>query len=123
MANANQQIGYKFEDLGAQHLVDHGYKILAKNYRCRYGEIDIIAQNKNTLVFVEVKFRSQQDFGNALQMVTPSKQRKIIHTAQHYLQKNRRLNYLDGRFDVVGITQKDADESLEIEWIQGAFTI
>jgi putative endonuclease len=98
----NQTAGILGEELAADALRTRGYAILATRYRTRYGEIDIVASDQNTLVFVEVKARQDSRYGTAAESVTPWKQRKIIAMARDYL---RRLNRDDipCRFDVVAI--------------------
>ncbi|WP_137939150.1 YraN family protein [Chitinivorax sp. B] len=77
--------GAAAEAVAARFLIRHGLKIVARNYRCRLGEIDLIALDGNTLVFVEVKARSGSGFGGSIYSITPAKQRKLLATAQHYL--------------------------------------
>ena len=82
--SSNGSFGKKAEDLAFQLLKQNGYKILERNFRSRFGEIDIVAQDKDTLVFVEVKARSNRNFGLPEEAVTPSKLRKIQKTAEYY---------------------------------------
>lgn len=82
------------EDASAKHLKKIGYNILARNYRKRYGEIDIIAQKGNKIIFAEVKTRTRTDFGEPSEAVTISKQQKIIKTAESFIMENG----LDGEF-------------------------
>jgi len=90
---------------------------LDKNYRCKLGEIDLIMQHEDTLVFVEVRLRSHPAFANAAESVTIRKQQKIIYAAQHYLQQHRLTDKAICRFDVIGFC-KNGDP----EWIQNAFS-
>ena len=98
----NQKAGKLGEDLAAEALRELGYAILARRYRTRYGEIDIVATDKDTLIFVEVKARRTDRFGSAAESVTGWKQRRIAAMALDYL---RRVNRPDApcRFDVVAI--------------------
>ncbi len=106
------------EDFTSDYLVKHGYKIVARNYHSRYGEIDIIARDEEFLVFVEVKARKKNGLTNPLEAVTKSKQTKIIKTAQLFLLQN---NFdLQPRFDVAAVhTVGQRIES--IDYIRSAF--
>ncbi|HFE36990.1 MAG TPA: YraN family protein [Gammaproteobacteria bacterium] len=108
-------IGNQAESVAEAFLKKKQLKILKKNFRSPVGEIDIIAKDHETLVFVEVKFRKSADFGQPYETVTRAKQRKIIRTAQWYLQKHPKLANKACRFDVISIHQDD------INWIQNAF--
>lgn len=108
-------IGQQAEDKAARFLEKRGLLVLARNFRCRGGEIDLICRDKNTLVFVEVRMRRNADFGGAGASITLSKQRRIILAAQHYLLANAKANS-DCRFDCVLL---DGDS---IEWIRDAFS-
>lgn len=77
--------GNRGEHAACKYLIQKGYRILERNFRKRYGEIDIIAQKNDVISFVEVKTRSTTDFGNACEAVTPKKQQKIIRTANAYI--------------------------------------
>lgn len=109
--------GNEAEKLACGYLEQKGLHTLERNYRCKMGEIDIIMQDQDTLVFVEVRYRKQNAFGSAAESVTPSKQKKLIRAAYHYLGFHQRHNSLC-RFDVLAITGT-ANE--QIEWIPNAF--
>lgn len=113
MAQRREQ-GEAAEQRARRHLESLGLRFVRANYQCRRGEIDLIMRERDTLVFVEVRQRRHTAFGGALASVTHAKQRRIILTAQHYLQRMR----LDApvRFDVVAI---EADR--ELHWIRDAF--
>ena len=119
---SKRNIGEQYENLAADYLGKHGCRIIARNFRCRRGEIDLVVQENRTVAFVEVKYRTNDSFGSAISMVTAAKQRKLIYTAQIFLQQNSKLSSLDARFDVVGITPTANGNELEYEWIRGAFT-
>jgi putative endonuclease len=89
-------------------------KLITNNYRCRLGEIDLILQDKETLVFVEVRMRSSSHFGGAATSIDARKQAKLIHTAQHYLATLKHIPPC--RFDAVLLSTPD-----NIEWIKNAF--
>lgn len=109
------------ENAAVRYLKRHGYKIIERNFSCRFGEIDIIAKDKEYLVFIEVKLRKSNDFGGALGAITPSKIEKIRKTANLYIMKNPDIPV---RFDVVAITG-DAGKKIfkpdSIEVIKNAF--
>ena len=92
--------GNQGEEMACQYLTGQGYHILARNYRKPCGEIDIIASNKKTLIFVEVKKRASNAFGGPLAAVTPSKQHKIALTALYFI-KEKAPKFDSIRFDVV----------------------
>jgi putative endonuclease len=112
--------GKRGEDLAAASLEKAGYRILERNYRCRFGEIDIIAEEGRVLVFVEVKCRRTELFGDPLEAVGPRKQRKISKISLHYLAE-RHLEHRAARFDVVAVHLSPAD--CRIELIRNAFDL
>jgi putative endonuclease len=120
MPHQKQKFGEKGEVLAARHLKKKGYRIIETNYRTKLGEIDIVAQDRDTLVFVEVKSRRSWRFGNPKAAVTPSKQRKISMVALHYLKATRRSN-ASARFDVVAVTL--TRDKPQIEIIKNAFEL
>ena len=107
--------GLEAEKLAATFLMQHGLKLVTQNYHCRFGEIDLIMHDAKTLVFVEVRLRTNSQFGSAGASITLQKQRKLISTAQHYLQQ-----YGDSpcRFDAILMDKTDLQH---IEWIRNAF--
>jgi putative endonuclease len=114
--------GIAAEQLAATFLMQHGLKLITQNYHCRFGEIDLVMQDGKTLVFVEVKLRSSNQFGGAAASITPQKQQKMIFTAQHYLQ-TQKLGDVPCRFDVILMQSADlaATDLKHIEWIRNAF--
>jgi putative endonuclease len=113
-------IGAQGEEIAARYLLSKKYEILHRNYRCRHGEIDIIARRKNVLIFVEVKTRRSCAFGSPLEAVSLKKQRSISSVAQAYLQHNR-LSGNAARFDVIAVQLGSG--SPEIEHIENAFEL
>jgi putative endonuclease len=107
-------LGQTAESRAAAYLHAHGLKLLARNWRCRFGEIDLVMQDGATLVFVEVRLRSRSDFGGAAASVTPGKQKKLLAAARQYLAALQALPPC--RFDVVALTGSGAPE-----WIKNAF--
>ena len=112
--NANNA-GLEAEKLAATFLAKHGLKLVTQNYHCRFGEIDLIMQDAKTLVFIEVRLRSNAKFGSAGASITPQKQQKLIATAQHYLQQHGDAAC---RFDAILMDKADLQQ---IEWIRNAF--
>ena len=110
--------GEKGETIAAAYLKKNGYRILETNFRCSLGEIDIIARDKEDLVFVEVKTRKSLDLGYPEQAVGIKKQKKISQLALFYLQKKNVTN-TKARFDVVAVTMSET--SNEVKLIKNAF--
>lgn len=117
MANT-RRIGHKYEDRAAAFLIEHGFKIRDRNFFSRGGEIDIIASEGSTIVFVEVRYRGTKagGVGTALESVDPHKQLRICRTATRYLQKYNLFAVEDFRFDVIAIGAGG-----DIEHIRNAF--
>ncbi len=105
--------GAAAEDRAAAYLQRQGMKLLARNYRCRQGEIDLILREGATLVFVEVRSRANSSFGGAAASITQAKQAKLIRAAQHYLSQQTSLPPC--RFDAILI------EGDELQWLKHAF--
>lgn len=110
-----REIGLQAEQVACHFLEKNGLKLLARNYRCTFGEIDLIMRDNNDIVFVEVRKRTNIDFGSAVESVTLTKQRKVIKAAMHYLQKLRWFDKVHCRFDIIGISQG------QMEWLKDAF--
>ena len=116
---AHLQRGAAAEALAAQHLEGHGLRILARNVRCRGDEVDLIALDHNTVVFVEVRLRRNGRFGGAAASITATKQQRVILAAQHWLAGAGRTHARRPcRFDAVLL---DALSSAHIAWLKGAF--
>lgn len=107
--------GEAAESLAADFLRARGLTITERNYHCRFGEIDLVAQDGKTLVFVEVRQRRSDNLGGARESITAAKRRRLITAARHYLA--RRRGAPPCRFDAVFIRGEPA----EIEWIRNAF--
>ncbi len=108
--------GLAAEKLAATYLMQQGLTLVCSNFHCAYGEIDLIMQEGKTLVFVEVRLRSNPRFGSAAASITPHKQQKLIRTAQYYLQQH--AGHLACRFDAVLL---NGYNSAEPEWLRNAF--
>lgn len=117
----NNLIGAWGEALAAEYLLKKKYRLIATNFRCRYGEIDIIASNKKFLVFVEVKLRKSSKFANAFEYVDRHKQDRLRTTAQLYLSQHP--TDLQPRFDVIEIYAPEGEltQSPTINHMEDAF--
>lgn len=114
-----QDIGRDGEKSAERFLCARGLRLLMRNYRCAAGEIDLVMQESNTLVFVEVRRRRSTAFGSPLETVSAAKQRKLAAAAQHFLLKQNISSRQAMRFDVVGIVCQGDEE--KIDWIPNAF--
>ena len=108
--------GLQAEKLAVNYLIEHGLKLVAQNYHCRFGEIDLVMLDAKTLVFIEVRLRTSHYFGDAAASITPQKQHKIQLTAQHFLQQYSTLPAC--RFDVILMNKLDMQA---ITWLKNAF--
>ncbi|PLY03277.1 MAG: YraN family protein [Desulfuromonas sp.] len=120
MSEARLALGRWGEDAAAAHLKQAGLKIVTRNVRTPVGEIDLLARQGKTWVFVEVKTRRSRRCGTPAEAVTPRKQQQIIRTARWYLAENR-LEESEVRFDVVSVAL--ADGEVEIEHLPAAFEV
>jgi putative endonuclease len=107
--------GPRAEELAARFLAGKGLRILGRNHRCRSGEVDLICRDGDTVVFVEVRLRSDAEHGGAGASITPAKRRRIIQAARHWLSGKPECPC---RFDCILLTRPEPDA---IEWIKGAF--
>jgi putative endonuclease len=104
MSHQRQILGELGEDLAVRELTARGYAILERRYRTRHGEIDVVAEDAGTVVFVEVRARATAEFGSAAESVTDTKKRKVTAMAVEYLARHRMTNR-PCRFDVVAIDE------------------
>jgi putative endonuclease len=111
-------LGKYTESLACKHLQDHGLSHRESNYRCKLGEIDLIMQDGQTLVFVEVRYRESAAYGNAAESVNRFKQQKLLRCANHYLSVNHQ-HRSPCRFDVVSLN--GPLNQLVVDWIPAAF--
>ncbi len=109
--------GLAAEQQARTYLIAQGLQWIESNYRCRWGEIDLIMRENNYLVFVEVRARASRSHGGAAASVTFSKQQKLIKTATNYLLSKKIYDKQPTRFDVLGLEGKD----MEVDWIKNAF--
>lgn len=107
--------GSNAEQAALKHLQAQGLRLIARNYRCRAGEIDLVMLEGKTLALIEVRFRTSTYFGGAAASVTSRKQRRLILAAKHLLVSRAELRKFPARFDVVAV------DGPRIEWIKAAF--
>lgn len=112
------EIGRLAEQLAERYLKAKGLKLVARNYRCRGGEIDLIMDDGTSQVFVEVRYRKHLSFGGAAASVDRKKQQRLLLAAQHYLQRQGSTDKAC-RFDVIAISP-DRNGQPALEWIQNA---
>ncbi len=123
MTKERLQFGKAGEDAAVAFLKKKGYRIVRRNFRTAVGEIDIIAEHKKALVFIEVKTRSSAEFGHPAEAVSPAKQRKLAQTAESFLARYKVKNR-DMRFDVAAVTgSPDNPGSWNVEIIEDAFRV
>ncbi len=115
-----QQKGNKAEDIACRYLQKKGMRLVRKNFSCKYGEIDLIMQDQDTLVFVEVRYRSNDYYGTAIESINHLKQQRIRKTAEWYLQYHDEEQEYCWRYDCIGIMQGLFPNKFKIEWIVSA---
>ena len=110
-----RETGTQYEERAAEYLIAQNYQILERNYRIRSGEIDIIARDGTVLVFIEVKYRKNDESGNPLEAVDIRKQRKIIKVERYYLYQ-KKYGDVPCRFDVIGICGSHIEHIKDAFW-------
>ncbi len=98
--------GDYYESMAAEYLQHNGFQIIERNYKCKFGEIDIIAKKNNTISFIEVKYRKNTDFGYAIEAVSKEKQNRIRKTAAYYIKERKPEKNTAYSFDIVLIQGK-----------------
>lgn len=120
---AHLKRGQWAEDKAHQYLIKQGLKQVFRNYRCSFGEIDLIMKHQDTLVFIEVRYRKSSRYGSAAESITTAKQTKIINSANHYLIAKPHQGPI--RFDAVTLSPKhtnsDYAENYQLNWVNNAF--
>lgn len=111
----NKFMGYFAEYKACLFLKKQGLTFITNNYHCHFGEIDLIMQDRQEIVFVEVRLRSQSKYGDALDTIDSNKQKKLIKSAAYYLHKKGLTDKVDYRFDAIGYTNG------RLDWIKDAF--
>lgn len=119
MEDTRKVLGARGEDLAVKYLKKKGYKVIERNYRCQWGEIDLVAREGDTLVFVEIKSRSSSGFGLPQDAVGRFKQEKLIQVAQAYMAEHRLQETIPARFDVVAVQLTASGPNIEL--IKDAF--
>lgn len=113
--------GKQIENSACRYLENQGLTLLRRNFFCRLGEIDLIMQDKNELVFVEVRYRKSLTYGGSIESITTYKQRTLINTAHYYLKKHNISEDIGCRFDVCAVSY--IQNRLKMDWIKDAFQI
>jgi putative endonuclease len=119
MIRQPHRLGRLAEKLAENYLKNRGLSLIERNFSCRFGEIDLIMEENDEIVFIEVRFRQYDSFGSAKESITKTKQRKIIKTAELYLQERNALNIKPMRFDVLVLSSQL--QASHVEWIKNAF--
>ena len=116
-------LGRAGEELAAEYLRKEGFFIAARNYRSQRGEIDIIAESRNLILFVEVKLRSADAGYFPREAVTKTKQKRILHAANNYIYRSK--NHTQPRFDIIEIIMNERQDlkDADVKWIQNAFGV
>ena len=108
------QKGQQYEDLALDYLRKQGLELIARNYKCKWGELDLLMLEQDTLVIVEVRYRKNARYGSAVESVTANKQARIVAATKHYIMSNKINQPM--RFDVLAITG-----DIQPDWIKNAF--
>jgi len=114
--------GVAAERAAEQWLIRQGLISVTRNFRCRHGEIDLVMSDNEQLIFVEVRLRSHNDYGGAIESVTRAKQQKILRAAQFFLASEPRWQHMPCRFDVLAAKPREKSAQLEWQWLPAAFT-
>jgi putative endonuclease len=118
----SKELGNWAEQLACDHIQQQGWQILARNYHCRSGELDIVACHQSTLAFIEVKYRRSNHYGGALASITPSKRRRLISAAQTFLQNYSQFKSRQARFDLIAISGRPKQQ-LKLQWLPAIFSL
>lgn len=129
-STTSSEHGASVERAACEFLCQQKLRCIAKNYRSPFGELDLIMRdtrqnscNNNTLVFVEVRFRKHQKWGDGADSIDFRKQHKLIRTAEHFLQRHPNLQPLPCRFDVISVSYENSDTlAYKFHWIENAFS-
>ena len=117
----NHKLGQSAEEAACQFLLAKGLRLLTRNFRCKVGEIDIIMQDQQEIVFVEVRVRNHPHFADGFDSVDYFKQQKIIKAATYFLCGKNWFDKVNCRFDVISISYAQAGPAMD--WLKDAFTI
>jgi putative endonuclease len=113
-------VGAQFEKNTESYLNKNGLRTICRNYRCRSGEIDLVMDDGEYIIFVEVRFRRSDNYGSPFESITASKQKRIIRAATHFLSTKARFQDRPCRFDAVGVSQ--GTRQVKYDWIKDAFS-
>ena len=119
MKATHLQRGEDVEAAALEFLLLRNFRLIEKNYRSRYGEIDLVMMDRQNLVFIEVRYRRNDSFGGAAQSIDQRKQQKLRRTAEKFLQQNHSMTFDGCRFDVVAVSGPSSNYN--IDWIADAF--
>ncbi len=117
--SSKQKQGQAAEDYACHYLQMQGLILITRNFNARQGELDLVMLERDTIVFIEVRYRSRSDFGGAGASITRSKQQKIIAAARYFLHHQPRYANYAARFDVIAIQAQQ--QGWHIDWIPAAF--
>ena len=113
-----QRTGNDAELRACQYLTQQGLKLIARNFHCRYGEIDLIMRHQQTIVFVEVRYRKADSLVDGAESISSVKQTRLLKSACYYLQQNKITDAVPARIDVVAVTSHGSTH--QFDWIQNA---
>lgn len=119
----SQQKGQAAEGWALTHLEEHGLRLVARNWRCRLGELDLVMLDGDTVVFVEVRYRRHAAWGGAEASVDARKRSRVAAAAQVFLQQQPRWAPYPCRFDVVAIAAAETNSAARLNWIRSAFDV
>ncbi len=117
-----RELGKFGENIAANFLKNNGINIIKRNYFTKYGEIDLIGFENETIIFTEVKFRNNNSFGSPIEAITKNKYNRYKNAADQFLQDNN-LNYNDIRFDIICIYKNKYGNEYKIEWLKNQYFI
>ena len=120
MLSSKQKIGKEIENLACAYLQQRGLRLIVANYPCKFGEVDLIMSDDQTLVFIEVRYRKNFNYGDGAATVDKNKQRRIIKAATYYLQERNLYDKVLCRFDIVAVS---GVSKYELDWIKDAFWV
>lgn len=117
--HSTRAAGARYEDIALDHLQSAGLELIARNYHCRYGEIDLVMRERDIVVFIEVRFRRRGRFGDGIDSVNAAKRAKLVRAASAFLAEHPRLADGACRFDVLAIS--DDSRAPLPDWRRNAF--
>jgi putative endonuclease len=118
---ATKIFGERVERQASDWLIEQGLTLITRNYLCKSGEIDIIMEQDNCLVFIEVRYRKQVYFGSPAETITLAKQNKVRLAAEHFLLAHSQHQRKACRFDVIAAQPANSGDRLHFDWIRNAF--